>query len=126
MRSVLVAIGTLPYRDEQMARLHRWTADFVAARADAEERNLLHRYAVWHVIRRLRVRLGGAATTYGQAVAAKRNIKAAAALLDWLTARGLTLASAGQGARRWAKGANAQLSARLTVGSGDLLPLEAM
>lgn len=30
-------------------------------------------------------------------MAAKRNIKAAAALLDWLTTRGLTLATAGQG-----------------------------
>jgi len=97
LRSVLVAIGTLPHRDEQMIRLQRWTTDLIAARADAEERNLLHRYAVWHVIRRLRSRLGAADTTYGQAVAAKRNIKAAAALLDWLTAHGLTLATAGQG-----------------------------
>lgn len=97
LRSVLVAIGTLPHRDEQMIRLQRWTADLIVARADAEERNLLHRYAVWHVIRRLRGRLGDADTTYGQAVAAKRNIKAAVALLDWLTARGLTLATAGQG-----------------------------
>jgi hypothetical protein len=97
LRSVLVAIGTLPHRDEQMIRLQRWTADLIVARADAEERNLLHRYAVWHVIRRLRSRLGDADTTYGQAVAAKRNIKAAVALLDWLTAHGLTLATAGQG-----------------------------
>ena len=52
-----------------MIRLQRWTADLVAARADSEERNLLNRYAVWHVIRRLR-RRGDADTTYGQAVAA--------------------------------------------------------
>ena len=97
LRSVLVAIGTVPHRDEQMIRLHRWTTDLIATRADADERNLLHRYAVWHVIRRLRSRLGDADTTYGQAVAAKRNIKAAAALLDWLAARGMTLATAGQG-----------------------------
>lgn len=97
LRSVLVAIGTLPHRDEQMIRLQRWAGDLIAARADTDERNLLHRYSVWHVIRRLRSRLGDADTTYGQAVAAKRNIKAAAALLDWLTGRGLTLATAGQG-----------------------------
>jgi len=97
LRSVLVAIGTLPHRDEQMIRLQRWTAHLIVARADSEERNLLNRYAVWHVIRRLRSRLGDADTTYGQAVAAKRNIKAAVALLDWLTAHGLTLATAGQG-----------------------------
>jgi len=97
LRSVLVAIGTLPHRDEQMIRLQRWTTDLIAARTDAEERSLLHRYAVWHVIRRLRSRLGDADTTYGQSVAAKRNIKAAVALLDWLTSHGLTLATAGQG-----------------------------
>ena len=97
LRSVLVAIGTLPHRDEQMLRLQRWTAELIAARPDPEERNLLHRYAVWHVIRRLRSRVGDADTTYGQARAAKRNIKSAAALLDWLAAHGLSLATARQG-----------------------------
>jgi hypothetical protein len=59
--------------------------------------NFLHRYAVWHVIRRLRRRLNGAHATHGQLVAAQQNIKAAIALLDWLTARDLTLATARQG-----------------------------
>ena len=54
-------------------------------------------YAIWHVIRRLRGRIGDADTTYGQATAAKRNIKAAVALLDWLATKDLTLATAGQG-----------------------------
>ena len=39
----------------------------------------------------------GEHTTHGQALAAQRNIKAAIALLDWLTARGLTLEAARQG-----------------------------
>ena len=39
----------------------------------------------------------GQHATHGQALAAQRNIKAAIALLDWLTARGLTLATARQG-----------------------------
>jgi hypothetical protein len=38
-------------------------------------------------------RLGGGHATRGQVVAAQRNIKAAIALLDWLTVRDLTLAS---------------------------------
>ena len=80
-----------------MIRLERWTTQLIANRADPDQQNLLHRYAVWHVIRRLRTRLGDADTTYGQAVAAKRNIKAAVALLDWLAARDMTLATAGQG-----------------------------
>lgn len=97
LRSLLVAIGTLPHRDERMMQLQRWTAELIACRADADERALLHRYAAWHVIRRLRGRIGDADTTYGQVTAAKRNIKAAVALLDWLAARELTLATAGQG-----------------------------
>ncbi len=97
LRSVLVAIGTLPHRDEQMLRLQRWTAELITSRTDPEERSLLHRYAVWHVIRRLRSRIGDGDTTYGQARAAKRSIKSAAALFDWLVAHDLTLATARQG-----------------------------
>jgi hypothetical protein len=97
LRSLLVAIGALPHRDERMIQLQRWTAELIAERPDADERSVLHRYAIWHVIRRLRGRIGDADTTYGQAVAAKRNIRAAVALLDWLTAKELTLLTAGQG-----------------------------
>jgi hypothetical protein len=96
LRSVLVATGTLPPRDEQLARLERWITRAIAGRHDPGQQQLLHRYAIWHVVRRLRSRLGGAHATYSQAVAARRNIKAAAVLLDWLTARGLTLSTARQ------------------------------
>jgi hypothetical protein len=79
-----------------MTRLERWIAQAIADRPDPGQQQLLHRYAIWHVVRRLRSRLGGARATYSQAVAARRNIKAATVLLDWLTARGLTLATARQ------------------------------
>ena len=61
LRSVLVATGTLPPRDEQMTRLERWIAQAIAGRPDPGQQQLLHRYAIWHVVRRLRARLGGAA-----------------------------------------------------------------
>ena len=77
-----------------MSRLERWIARVIAERPDPGQQQLLHRYAVWHVIRRLRARLRGGHATHGQVVAAQRNIKAAVALLDWLTARDLTLATA--------------------------------
>lgn len=106
LRAVLVAAGTLPARDEQLARLERWISQAIAERPDAPQRQLLHRYAVWHVIRRLRGRLDGAHATCDQAVSAQRNIKAAIALLDWLTARDLTLATARQGhLEAWLAGA---------------------
>lgn len=97
LRAVLVATGTLPARDEQMTRLERWTARVIAERPDPGQQQLLHSYAVWHVTRRLRARLGSTHATRNQVVAAQRNISAAAALLDWLSARGLALAAARQG-----------------------------
>jgi hypothetical protein len=97
LRSVLVAIGTLPARDEQMARLERWTSHIIGEQPDPGQQQLMHRYAVWHVTRRLRTRLTGAHATHHQVAAAQRNIRAACALLDWLTVRDLTLATAGQG-----------------------------
>jgi uncharacterized protein YidB (DUF937 family) len=97
LRAVLVATGTLPPRDEQLTRLETWISWSIAERPDPGQRQLLHRYAIWHVVRRLRGRLAGTHATHGQALAAQRNIKAAIALLDWLTARDLTLAAARQG-----------------------------
>jgi hypothetical protein len=97
LRSVLVAIGSLPPRDEHMARLEHWIAHAIAARPDPDERKLLHHYAIWHVVRRLRGRLADADTTRGQSAAARNNIRAAIVLLDWLSAHGLTLATARQG-----------------------------
>ena len=96
LRSVLVAIGTLPARDEQLARLQRWITDTIAARANPDEQHLLRRYAIWHVLRRLRGRLNGADTTHHQFIAAKRNINAAITLLDRLADQDRTLTNAQQ------------------------------
>lgn len=97
LRSVLVAVGTLPPRDEQMTRLERWITITIAGRGDRAERELLHRYAVWHLLRRLRRRIGNTDTTHAQLVGVRRHIRAAITLLDWLAVRDLTLASARQG-----------------------------
>lgn len=93
LRSVLVATGALPARDEHFVQLERWITQTVTSRADRQEKEILHRYAVWQVLRRLRQRIRGTHATHYQADVARRNIAAAVAFLDWLTARGLTLAS---------------------------------
>ncbi|MGH2926681.1 MAG: hypothetical protein ACRDL8_00570, partial [Solirubrobacteraceae bacterium] len=49
LRSVLVATGALASRDEYMARLDRLLDGLFAARADPTERQLLQRYALWHL-----------------------------------------------------------------------------
>jgi hypothetical protein len=97
LRAVLVATGALPTRDEHLIRLEHWITATLADRADPEQRALLHRYALWHALHRLRRRNNGKHATDGQRVAVQRNIRAAITLLDWLATCGLDLASAGQG-----------------------------
>jgi hypothetical protein len=96
LRSMLVATGALPPRDEQMARLERWVTRTIAGREDPDEKRLLHRYAVWHLVRRLRGRTNGRETTHSQAAVVQQHVRAAIGLLDWLTERRLTLASCRQ------------------------------
>src|SRR6266508_3202710 len=96
LRAVLIAGGTLPARDERLVTLERWVTDTIATRADPAERQLLHRYAVWHHLRRLRRRLGTAHASHLQALNVRCHTTAAVKFLDWLTARNLTLATCTQ------------------------------
>lgn len=97
LRAMLVATGALPARDEQLVRLEHWITRTIAEHADPDERRLLHRYAVWHLVRRLRRRTAGTDVTYNQTVNVQSHLRGAIALLDWLRDRDLTLASCGQG-----------------------------
>ena len=96
LRAVLVATHTLPARDEHLTQLEAWTTRAVAARDDPDDRQVLHRYAVWHMLRRLRQRVRETHMTANQATFARGNIQAAAGFLDWLTANELTLATCTQ------------------------------
>lgn len=96
LRSVLVATGVLPTRDEHLARLEQWLTVTLAERGDPEQRALLHSYAIWHLLHRLRRRNNTKHATHGQAVVVQQHLRAAITLLDWLTARDRTLATAGQ------------------------------
>jgi hypothetical protein len=96
LRSVLVATDALPARDEHLTRLEAWIADAIATHAGPDERQWLHRYAVWHVLRRLRQRNRTAFTTAAQASHARENVRAAGEFLNWLAARQLTLAGCSQ------------------------------
>ncbi|MFJ2136411.1 hypothetical protein ACIOMQ_37350 [Streptomyces sp. NPDC087845] len=96
LRSILVATGTLPARDEYLTRLERWIAQTLKDRTDPIEYRILHGYAVWHHLRRLRNRLNAAPATRLQAAAIRTHITAAANLLDWLRTQHLTLAACTQ------------------------------
>jgi len=91
LRSVLVATGALPARDEQLARIQRWVTQTINEQPIPEDRELLHRYAVWQLMRRLRQRNRDTEATYAQFDLVRRQVRAAIGLLDWLTSRGLSL-----------------------------------
>ncbi|MGH3257284.1 MAG: hypothetical protein ACRDOU_18130 [Streptosporangiaceae bacterium] len=108
LRSVLVATRTLPPRDEQIARLERFISDVLATRSDPDQRQILRRYAVWHLLRRLRRRNNGQPATIQQYDVVHQHVRAAIVLLDWLTAQHLTLAACRQGdLERWLSGGEA-------------------
>lgn len=52
LRALLVATGVLPERDEQAARLRRFAAAVIEEVTDAQQRQVLSRYARWHVVAR--------------------------------------------------------------------------
>ncbi|WP_335933544.1 hypothetical protein [Streptomyces sp. PTD5-9] len=99
IRSVLVATGVLPQRDEQMVRLERHVKDLVSSHATAEGRKILHRYATWHLLRR---RSRGKDITHYQLTVARQHLRAAVHLLDWLEEHDLALATCRQAdLERW-------------------------
>jgi hypothetical protein len=108
LRAVLVATAALPARDEQLARIERWVSQAVSEHAGPDDKELLHRYAAWHLLRRLRQRNRGATATYGQLDTVRQRVRAAVGLLSWLRERGLTLASCSQAdLDAWLAGADA-------------------
>jgi len=97
LRAVLVATGALAARDEHMVRLEGWVTQIIETRTDPDERYLLKRYALWHLMRRVRRRNKPETTTYNQAALIKARVRVAIELLDWLRNRDLTLSCADQG-----------------------------
>jgi hypothetical protein len=86
LRAILVASGMLTARDERLVKLERWVTDTIATRAEATERQLLHRNAVWHHLRRLRRCLGADHASHFQALNVRCHTTAAVNFLDWLAA----------------------------------------
>lgn len=97
LRSVLVATSALPARDEEMIRLEHWITGAIAEHEDPDRQQLLRRYALWHLLRRLRSRNSEKPATHAQTHYTQVRVKAAIQLLDWLTDHSLSLATATQG-----------------------------
>ena len=96
LRQTLVAVGALPGRDEEMTRLEAFLAGLIESQPGTERRRLLHRYLIWHLVRRLRSRNDGRPVTRQQSRMIRRLARGAVAFLDWLDAHDLTLGSCQQ------------------------------
>jgi hypothetical protein len=96
IRSMLVVAGALPPRDERLAALEPWIKKTIAARETLEHQRVLHSYAVWHHLRRLRGRLDGQPASHQQVNNIRQQVAGAAAFLDWLHTRESTLATCTQ------------------------------
>lgn len=113
LRHVLVANGVLPARDEALIGVERFLADTLAGLTRDHDRHLVHAYATWRVLRRLRrsAERAGRPRTYTRN--ARATISAAAAFLNWLANHGIPLAEAGQAnVDTWLTGGPARYQAR--------------
>jgi hypothetical protein len=93
---MLVTAAALAPRDERLAALEPWIKKTIAARTTVEHQRVLHAYAVWHHLRRLRGRLNGQPASHQQVKNIRHQVADAAAFLDWLHTRGSTLATCAQ------------------------------
>ncbi|MFL6119670.1 hypothetical protein [Actinophytocola sp.] len=96
LRAALVAQGVLPDRDEHLATLEHWLAQYLPNVQDAGERKILRSFVTWHHLRRLRRGFPQRRTTFEQAVFVKSEVRVAVRLLSWLREHGSSLASCDQ------------------------------
>ena len=83
LRDLLVAVGVLPPYDAELERLTPWLNELLVAMPTGQA-DVLHRFARWHVLRRLRQQEHAGISTHGAINAARGKIIAAAGLLRWL------------------------------------------
>lgn len=96
LRQMLITGGVLAPRDEQLARTERWLAELLAAIEVPEHRRLVHTFATWRVMRRLRRHAEPRSTSRTYTAHARNKVKAAADFLTWLAARNTALADCRQ------------------------------
>lgn len=94
--AVLTAVGALPPRDVELARLERAISAALATVADEEHHKILRGYATWELLRRARAASASSPLTAGARHHATTRLAATTHLLDWLAGHGLDLASCQQ------------------------------
>jgi hypothetical protein len=90
--AILTAIGALPSRDLELARLERAVPAALAAVPDPDHRAILRAYATWDVLRHARTVSKNAPLTPGARHGAMARLASAGHLLTWLADKDLDLA----------------------------------
>jgi hypothetical protein len=96
LRHMLIAGGVLPPRDEELARTEQWLATLLASIDVAGHRRVVHAFATWHVMWRLRCTAGTSRRPRTYTAHARNTIKTATRFLGWLGERGTTLSGCRQ------------------------------
>lgn len=96
IRGLLVEQQVLPVRNEQVAVYSRWLEGKLALIEDAERRRLIETFGRWHQLRGLRRTTTAGPMTGAAFLRAKQSTTLAIEFLDWLAARGRTLADCTQ------------------------------
>ena len=113
LRAVLVANGVLPARDEALAATEGFLAAVLTGIHRDPDRRLVHTYATWRVLHRLRRNATQAIRPRTPTQHARTRITAAAAFLDWLAAHQQTLADTTQAdVENWLAGGPARYHVR--------------
>ncbi len=97
LRGLLVAVGSLPERDERLARFDRWVAERLGEHATTDEDlRVLSHFAIWGLRRGLVTRSERSPVRDAQLTNATQKLRVAGAFLAWLRARGHELAGCTQ------------------------------
>jgi ribosomal protein L37E len=98
VRDLLAASGVLPPVDRFLLLFEQWLATFLSGITDEADRRLLHRFATWHTLRKLRGSASEGPIGYAPGQSARYALTQSAAFLAWLATRGRTPAQCDQAA----------------------------
>ena len=96
LRDLLMLHDVLPPADRNLTLFERWLDETLASLSQPGHRQLIERFASWHVRRRLRGFAGRGPVTGRQTQQARGEVSQAIAFLAWLHGRGRTLADCRQ------------------------------
>ena len=96
VRDLLISCGVLPPIDRFLFLFEQWLPGWLEEVPDDEHRKILHRFATWHLLRRLRSAAATAPVGHYRSQLARAHLRQAAAFLLYLSSRATTLAECTQ------------------------------